>query len=137
MKLKENIWLAARTITGILCMYVSFLGLFSLYGLDLRPNPMVSTLFFVLPTLSIFVFTLVKRPHLELALQAVIAAGYLTTFSMLNWRTCSALGYCGTVLDTVLATLQIRTVLAAWGVVLLTALTIVLDRNSLPHAAKA
>ena len=137
MKLKELIWLAARTITGILCMYVSFLGLFSLYGLDLRVNPIVSTLFFALPTLSIFVFALVKRPRMEWACHALVAAGYLTTFSMLNWRTCSALGYCGTVFATVIATLQIRTVMAAWGIVILATLTIVLDRKRDLRAAKA
>jgi len=134
-KLKEALWLTARAVTGILCMVVTFRGALSIYGMDFRINPILSVTYCTLPTLSIFVFALVRRLRVEFLAHLIIASGYLASFSMLNWRTCSELGYCGTVGATVWETFRVRPVLCAWGVVLLIALTILLDHKPAARAA--
>lgn len=127
MNLKEILWTATRAFTGILCMMVSFRGVLSVYGMDFRINPIISTIYCTLPTLSILVFALMKRPRAEFLAHLAIAVGYLASFSFLNWRTCAELGYCSTVAATVWETFRIRPVLYAWGVVLLALLAIVMD----------
>ena len=127
MNLKEILWIAARALTGILCMMVSFRGALSVYGIDFRINPVMSTIYCTLPTLSILVFALIKRPRIELLAHLTIAAGYLASFSFLNWRTCAELGYCSTVGATVWETFRIRPVTYAWGVVFLSLLNIIMD----------
>jgi hypothetical protein len=135
-KLKEAVWLTARAVTGVLCMMVTFRGALSIYGMDFRINPILSATYCTLPTLSIFVFALVKRPRVEFLAHLVIAAGYLVSFSMLNWRTCAELGYCTTVDATVWETFCVRPVLYAWGVACLSALTILLDHKPAARAAR-
>ena len=127
MNLKEILWTATRALTGILCMMVSFRGGLSVYGMDFRINPIISVIYCALPTVSILVFALVKRPRPEFIAHLTIAVGYLASFSFLNWRTCAAVGYCTTVSATVWETFLIRPVLYAWGVVLLAVFAILMD----------
>ena len=136
MNLKEILWTATRALTGILCMMVSFRGALSVYGIDFRINPIISAIYCTLPTLSILVFALVKRPRPELIAHFTIAAGYLASFSFLNWRTCAELGYCTSIGATVWGTFLIRTVLYAWGVVGLALLAILMDLKPAPRASK-
>jgi hypothetical protein len=119
MKIQEVGRLATRTAVGFLSAYVSLHALYSAYGVDFRANPLLTFLYCALPGLSFPAFFFVRTPRLESGLQAVLALGYLTTFSMLNWRTCAELGYCGSVTATVLETLRASPVSAAFSVVIL------------------
>ncbi|MGA7107089.1 MAG: hypothetical protein WBY75_05065, partial [Terracidiphilus sp.] len=111
-----------------------------IYGLDFRRDTMVSTLYCIFPILSFFIFLFVKAPKLELSLHLVIAIGYLTTFSMLNWRTCAEMGYCSSVASTVLETISTKPMLAAFAVVLCALLAILVgsrpEKTSVPSARK-
>jgi hypothetical protein len=117
MKMNEALWVGLRTASGVCSLFVSLHGIYQIYGLDFRVDTLVSTTYVVLPIASFFIFLFVKAPKRELSLHAIVAIGYLSTFSILNWRTCAELGYCGSIASTVFATLKIKPVLAAFGVI--------------------
>jgi hypothetical protein len=117
MKMNEALWVGLRTASGVCSLFVSLHGIYQIYGLDFRVDTLVSTIYVVLPLASFFIFLFVKVPKLEVSLHAIVAIGYLSTFSILNWRTCAELGYCGSIASTVFATLNIKPVLAAFGVI--------------------
>lgn len=126
MKFAGNLWLGLRVAVGVCSAFVTLHGLYGVYGLDFRRDTLVSVLYCLLPFLSFFVFLFVKAPKLEVLLHAIIAVGYLTTYSMLDWRTCDALGYCTTVAATVLQTLCTKAVLASFGALLFSAAALLL-----------
>jgi hypothetical protein len=101
-------------------MYVSFHGGYSAWVMDLRANPLLSGLYCLVPATSILIFCFARSHRIEAALQAVVAVSFLMLYSMINWRTCAEMGYCGTVAATVLETVKTRTVEAALAVVALT-----------------
>jgi hypothetical protein len=117
MKMRELPWLGLRTVAGLCSLFVSIRGFGGAYGIDFRVDTLVSTIYVVLPVASFFIFLFVKAQKLELILHAIVAIGYLSTFSILNWRTCAELGYCESIASTVSATLKIKPVLAAFGVI--------------------
>lgn len=127
MKLRTILWIALRAIVGISSVWVTLRGFKGIYGLDFRQDTLVSIFYCLFPTLSFFVFLFVKPPKLEAGLHTLIAMGYLTTFSMLNWRTCAELGYCGTAASTVIETFRSKPVLAAFAVVVFSLAALVCD----------
>ncbi len=132
MKLRELPWIALRTAAGVCALFVSLHGLWNLYGLDFRIDTLISVLYCLLPFSSFFIFLFVKAPKLEVSLHALIAIGYLTAFSMLNWRTCVELGYCGAIASIVWSTFRIGAVLAAFAVVLFTGSALLLETLRTP-----
>lgn len=137
MTLRELPWIALRTAAGVCALFVSIHGLWNIYGLDFRIDTLISVLYCLLPFLSFFVFLFVKIPRLEVSLHTFIAVGYLAAYAFLNWRTCAAFGYCTTVAATIGTTLTTRPMLAAFAVVLLSALTLLVDaRESAKTASR-
>ncbi len=118
MNLRQILWIALRTAAGAAALYVSFRGLRGAYGMEFRTDTLVTAIYCAFPCASFLVFLFVRGPKLEIVLHSLIAIGYASTFSFLNWRTCAELGYCTTVASTVLMTLTIKPVLAAFAVVL-------------------
>ena len=111
--------------------FVSLHGLWGVYGIDFRIDTLVSSLYCVFPVASFFIFLFViVFQILEIALHAVVAIGYLTTFSILNWRTCAELGYCKTVASTLFETFSTKPVLAAFVVVALSAASQFVDAGT-------
>ena len=104
-------------------------GAYSAYSVDFRQNSVLTSLYCLLPVLSFPVFLFVRRPLRSATLLAIMAAVYLPVYSMLDWRTCSALGYCGTVASTVLETLRTPTVLAFFGVAILSFAAMLVDSH--------
>jgi hypothetical protein len=135
MTLREITWTGLRAAAGLCSAIVTLHGLYGAYGLDFRRDTLVSALYVLLPFLSFFVFLFVKAPKIEACLHALIASGYLTTYSMLNWRSCVSLGDCSTVPFTVLETLRTKPALAAFGVVLFSVLALYLDAAARRQAA--
>jgi len=127
MKIRDVAWLGAKTVTGLLSAFVSLHAISSARTVDFRANPVLTVLYCVFSGLSFLVFLFVRSPRLEGGLQTILALGYLTTFSMLNWRTCAELGYCGAIASTVLETLKTRPVAAAFGVAILSCTSLLLD----------
>jgi uncharacterized protein (UPF0128 family) len=117
MKLRELLWIGLRSAAGVCSLFVSIRGFRGAYGIDFRVDALLSAIYVALPVASFFIFLFVKAQKLEMILHSIVAIGYLTTFSMLNWRTCAELGYCSAITATVIETLKIKPVLAAFGVV--------------------
>ncbi|MGO9437558.1 MAG: hypothetical protein ACLPH3_13475 [Terracidiphilus sp.] len=115
--MRELLWVGLRGAAGLCSIFVSVRGFDGMYGIDFRIDTLISILYCVFPVASFFIFIFVKPPKLEVSLHALIAIGYLTTFSILNWRTCAELGYCESVATTVLGTLRTWPVAAGFGVV--------------------
>jgi hypothetical protein len=58
---------------------------------------------------------------------AGLAMAYLVVYSMLNWRTCAAFGYCGSVASTVLETLMTRSASCYFEVALFSFAAVIVD----------
>jgi hypothetical protein len=137
MKVRETAWLGTRTVAGILSMFVSLNAGFSALGVDFRFSPLLSVLYCLVPGLSFAVFFFGRPPRLEFELHALLAIVYLTVYTMLNWRACAELGYCGAMSSTVIETLQVRPVMAAFGVAIFSAAALLVDdkRRNEAHPA--
>jgi hypothetical protein len=59
-----------------------------------------------------------------------MALTYLGAYSALNWRTCSELGYCQSLIATIFQTLSTNIVLGFFAVVILTLLAQLADDQS-------
>jgi hypothetical protein len=108
--------LGVKVVTGLLSISVTLHAISVFWAIDLRANPFVTYLYCLFPGLTFFVFLLVRPLRTKAALLWLLAVGYLLTASILNWRTCAELGYCGTVASTVIETLRTKPVLAAFAV---------------------
>jgi hypothetical protein len=106
-------------IAGILSAGVTVYGTASAIGIDFRQNPVLAGLYCLLPFAAFPVFILVRSARTSAALLAIFACGYLAVYSALSWRTCSELGYCLNIAETLLKIFKTRTVLAYFAVVLL------------------
>lgn len=103
-------------IAGFLSFAILGRGLFWALRIDVWMNPVLSILFCALPILSFPVFLLGLLLRKAAALQPILAVAFLAVYSVLNWRTCSALGYCSSVSSVVLMTLTTRVSMAFFAV---------------------
>ncbi len=92
----------------------------------------------ILPILS-FPVTLVSFRSLRwsVALHWALAVGYLGVYSILDWRTCSELGYCQGVLATVLETSTVLRVRAVFAVAVLNLALLILKAKRPPGQYEA
>lgn len=127
MTLRELPWIGLRTAAGACALFVSLHGIWNIYGLDFRIDTLISVLYCLLPFASFFVFLFVKAPRIEVSLHGLIAAGYLSAYSFLNWRTCEGFGYCTTVGATIEMTFRTKPILAAFAVVFFSGVALLLD----------
>ena len=79
-------------------------------------------------------FLLLRPARRAALLLALLAYAFWAVYSVLNWRTCAELGYCGSVVSTVLLTLKTRMVLAFFAVAAISFIADAIDdRRSLPR----
>jgi len=130
MTIRGIIWTILLALAGILSAGVTLSGIGHSFGIDLRQDTLLSLLYCALPVLCFPVFLLVRPPRRAAVLLSLMALTYLGAYSALNWRTCSELGYCESVIATVFQTLSINIVLAFFGVVILTLLAQLADDHS-------
>ena len=129
MKSRNFAGLCIAALAGLLSAFVSLHAAYSAYAMDWRASPVLTALYCIFPGLCFPLFLFMRSPRLQAAAQAALALGYLTTFSMLSWRTCSELGYCGSVTATVMTVLKARPSLAILAVVALSFVLLFLDRS--------
>jgi hypothetical protein len=91
MTIRRVASIICRTIAGIGSLFVSLYGVYEYAG----------------------------SHRMSVGFHWAFALGYLTVFSMLDWRTCAELGYCTSVAATVLETLATRPVEATFAVAIL------------------
>jgi hypothetical protein len=130
MTIRGIIWTILLALGGILSAGVTLSGIGHSFGIDLRQDTLLSLLYCALPVLCFPVFLLVRPPRRAAVLLSLMALTYLGAYSALNWRTCSELGYCESVIATVFQTLSINIVLAFFAVVILSLLAQLADDHS-------
>jgi len=106
MKARFAVSLLCRCVAGAGSLLVSAYGAYAYAGADFQRDTLEMVLFCVLPALSFPVFLIsLKSLRWSVTVHWILAAGYLAIYSVLDWRTCSELGYCQDVMRTVLQTL--------------------------------
>ena len=85
-------------------------------SIDLRQDTALSLVYCGMPVLCFPVFLLVRPASRSTFLLSLMALTFLGTYSALNWRTCSELGYCQGVISTVMQTINANVVLGYFAV---------------------
>jgi hypothetical protein len=130
MTIRGIIWTILLALVGILSAGITLLGIRRCFGVDLRQDTLLSCLYCALPILCFPVFLLVRPPRRAAVLLSLMALTYLGAYSALNWRTCSELGYCQSLIATIFQTLSTNIVLAFFAVVILSLLAQLADDHS-------
>jgi hypothetical protein len=104
--------LLLNVLAGILSFLVMGWGLYSVMSVDFRLNPALTILYCAIPILCFPLFLLVRLRRKPAWWMGVAGCAFLAVYSMLNWRSCSALAVCGSVAGTVWMTLWTFPVLA-------------------------
>ena len=130
MTIRGIIWVVLLTLAGILSAGVSVYGVVASIRMDVRQDTLLSCLYCGLPALCFPVFLLVRPPRRAAVVLSLMALTYLGAYSALNWRTCSELGYCDSLMATVMLTLSTNAVLAYFAVVILSLLAHLIDDQS-------
>ncbi|MGA9063538.1 MAG: hypothetical protein WB341_17985 [Terracidiphilus sp.] len=115
MRIRRFGSLVLTVLAGFLGCIITGYGLLAVRGIDFHQDTVLSIFYCALPLLSLPVFFLAIQWRKLIPLQAILAIAWLAVYSALNWRTCAALGYCGSVASTVLLTLRTHSVLAYFG----------------------
>lgn len=119
MTIRGITWVVLLVLAGILSAGVTLNGIWSATGLDFAQDTVLSIVYCAMPILCFPVFLLMRLQSQSGILLSLMAITYVGAYSALNWRTCSELGYCASMLETVAQTLSTNVVLAFFGVVIL------------------
>lgn len=130
MTIRGIIWAVLLALAAITSVGVSIHGVWSIMSIDLRQDTALSILYCALPILCFPMFVLIRPPSRAAFLLSLMAITYLGVYSVLNWRTCSELGYCESVIATVMQTLSTNMVLGFFCVVILTLVALLVDDHS-------
>jgi|SRR5215831_14505581 len=130
MTIRGIIWAVLLCIAGIISIGVSIHGVWSSLSIDLKQDTVLSTVYCALPILCFPVLFLVRPQSRSAILLSLMAITYLGAYSVLNWRTCSELGYCESIMATVMQTLSTNTVLGFFAVVILSLVAMLVDDHS-------
>jgi len=127
MTIRGITWAVLLAIAGVLSVGVSIHGVWSAISIDLRQDPVLSLVYCAMPVLCFPVFFLVRPASRSTFLLSLMALTFLGAYSALNWRTCSEMGYCESVITTVMRTLSTNLVLAFFAVVILNLVGLLVD----------
>jgi hypothetical protein len=127
MTIRGIIWAVLLALAGVLSVGVSVRGVWSAMSIDLRQDTVLSLVYCAMPVLCFPVFFLVRPASRSTFLLSLMALTFLGTYSALNWRTCSELGYCESVIATTMQTLSTNVVLAFFAVVILNLIALLVD----------
>ena len=120
--------IAATLLGCVLTVY----GLIAVYKMDVRLDPGLSLLYCALPLLSLpAYFAALFRPRLIL-LHACFALTYLGVYSALDWRSCAAVGICGSVGSVLWTTITTGAVLSYFAMVACASGSLVLSKSGSP-----
>ena len=77
-----------------------------MWAMDLRIDRVVTLLYCLLPVVNALAFLCSRKGLTRVVMQSVLIVGFIAAYTVLNWRTCSALGYCTTMSATLWTTIQ-------------------------------
>jgi len=127
MTIRGIIWAVLLAVAAVLSAGVSVHGVWSAMSIDLRQDTVLSLVYCAMPVFCFPVFFLVRPASRSAFVLSLMALTFLGTYSALNWRTCSELGYCESVIATVMQTLSTNIVLAFFAVVILNLIALLVD----------
>lgn len=127
MTIRGIIWAVLLAVAAVLSVGVSVHGVWSAMSIDLRQDTVLSLVYCTMPVLCFPVFFLVRPASRSTFLLSLMALTYLGTYSALNWRTCAELGYCESIIATIMQTLSTDMVLAFFAVVILNLIALLVD----------
>lgn len=127
MTVRGIIWAALIALAAVLSAVVSAHGIWFAMSIDLRQDTVLSIVYCALPVLCLPVLLLVRPLSRSTFILSLMALTFLGSYSTLNWRTCSELGYCESVIATVMQTLSTNVVLAYFAVVILNLIALLVD----------
>lgn len=130
MTIRGITWVVLLALAGILSAGVTLMGIWSATGLDFAQDTVLSLVYCAMPVLCFPVFLLMRSRSESGILLSLMALTYLGAYSALNWRTCSELGYCTSLLGTVMQTLSTNMVLSFFAVVIFTLVAQLVDDRS-------
>lgn len=130
MTLRGIIWAVLLAVAVVTSAGVSSYGVYSAIRVDLRQDTLLTCLYCGLPLLCLPVVLLVRPQSRATFFLSLMALTYLGAYSALNWRTCSELGYCESLVATVMMTLSTNVVLAFFAVVILLLIALLVDDRS-------
>jgi hypothetical protein len=128
MKMKRSALFLCTVLAGIASGMVTLYGVYSALAVDLQQDTLLIGLYCLLPILSFPAFILIRPRRRGASVLGIFALAYLAVYSALNWRTCSELNYCSSLLSTVRATLMTRVTLIYFAAVVLSFATAYFDR---------
>jgi hypothetical protein len=96
-------------------------------SIDLQQDTVLSLVYCAMPVLCFPVLFLVRPASRSTFLLSLMALTFLGAYSALNWRTCSEMEYCESVITTVGQTLSTNMVLAYFAVVILNLIGLLVD----------
>ena len=127
MTIRGIIWAVLVALAAVLSLGVSVHGVWSAMSIDMRQDTALSFVYCAMPILCFPVFFLVRPLSRSTFVLSLMALTFLGTYSALNWRTCSELGYCESVIATVMQTINSDVMLAYFGVVILNLIALLVD----------
>jgi hypothetical protein len=108
-------WITLMVVGCVLSALITLYGVFIAQRIDFRLDTALTATYSILPILCFPAFILLRRTRRTLLL-LIFACVFWAAFSALSWRTCSELGYCGSVASTVFETFATTRVLAFFGI---------------------
>lgn len=130
MTVRGIAWVALMALGGIMSAAVTLYGVYATIAVDFRQSPVLIGLYCLLAVLCFPIFLLIRPARRSAALLVVFACGFLIVYSALSWRTCSELGYCGSVRATVVDILMTRTALAYFAAAILRSVAAVAEDHA-------
>jgi hypothetical protein len=127
MTIRGFIWAVLLAVAAVISAGVSIHGVWSAMSIDLRQDTTLSAVYCAMPILCFPVLLLVRPLSRSTFVLSLMALTFLGAFSALNWRTCSELGYCESIIVTVMQTINADLVLAYFGVVILGLIALLVD----------
>lgn len=127
MTIRGITWAVLLAVAGLLSVGVSVHGVWSAMSIDLQQDTVLSLVYCAMPVLCFPVLFLVRPASRSTFLLSLMALTFLGAYSALNWRTCSEMEYCESVITTVGQTLSTNMVLAYFAVVILNLIGLLVD----------
>ncbi len=115
MTLRQASIIVLNVAAALLGCVVTFYGLLAAYKMDIRLNPVLSVAYCAFPLLSFPAYFAAHFLRKLAPLLACFAVAYLGVYFALDWRSCAAVGICGSAIAVTWMTLTTRAVLSYFG----------------------
>lgn len=127
MTVRGIIWAVLLAVAAVVSLGVSVHGVWNAMSIDFRQDTVLTSVYCAMPILCFPVFFLVRPASRSTFLLSLMALTFLGSYSVLNWRTCSELGYCESIMATTMQTLSTDMVLGFFAVVILNLIALLVD----------